>query len=140
MSLLTVITVSSSENRTAEGHNAASFCHTQYECAICLVMHARQLGVIKGKRNADRKVCREVGVAERTAECKQKKGSVWEGRRWPACGIMSPDDGERAMPAANPHMHSGWNSNNPKSSSVEFQRARGRQINQREREAANRKQ
>lgn len=40
-------------------------------------------------------------------------------------------DNEPRPDAANPHMHSGWNSNNPKSSSMEFHRAGGRQINHR---------
>lgn len=48
--------------------------------------------------------------------------------------------GTRVAPAANPHMHSSWNSNNPKSSSMEFHTARGRQINHRRWEAVNHKQ
>lgn len=52
-----------------------------------------------------------------------------------ACVITSPGSRGYAAPAVHPHMHSGWNSNNPKSSSMEFQRARGRRINHRRREA-----
>ena len=65
----------------------------------------------------------------------EQKAPVCEGRWRPACPIMSP-----GRPAANPHMHSGRNSNNPKSSSMEFHRAGGRQINHRLWEAADRKQ
>lgn len=38
---------------------------------------------------------------------------------------------DRPLPVANPHMHSSWNSNNPESSSMEFHRQGGRQINHR---------
>lgn len=47
--------------------------------------------------------------------------------------------GGHAVPAANTNMHCAWNSKNPKSSSMEFHRAGGRQINQGGREAANHK-
>lgn len=56
------------------------------------------------------------------------------GRLWSA-----DDGGGDTVPTANPHMQSGWNSNNPKSSSMEFLGARERQINHRVREEANHK-
>ncbi len=48
-------------------------------------------------------------------------------------GLRDHEDERR--PTANPHMHSNWNSKHPKSSSMEFHRARGRQINHRQFEA-----
>lgn len=105
---------------------APSFCHTRYEHAISLGVHARHF--VSGERrknNADGEVC--------GADSLGVRGQVTAGR--PAGPITSP-----GRPAATPHMHSGRNSNNPESSSMEFHRAGGRQINHRLWEAADRKQ
>lgn len=68
--------------------------------------------------------------------CMQKP-LVCQGKQRLASVIMSPGWWGHMVPAANPRTHSGWNSNHPKRSSMEFHRARGRQINHRLREAVN---
>lgn len=131
---------SDSEKRTAEEDSAPSFCHAWYEHANSLVMHVMLMSARKGK----------IVLTERFAEqwaggeihwlpwkvCMQK-ASVCEGKQRLACVIMSPGWWGHTAPAANPRIHSGWNSNHPKRSSMEFHRARGRQINHRETQAVN---
>lgn len=66
-----------------------------------------------------------------------QKASVCEGKQRLACVIMSPGWWGHTAPAANPRIHFGWNSNHPERSSMEFHRARGRQINHRGGQAVN---